>query len=536
MAFCSSPLLGQSDFHCSSPVRTAHRRRRKAKRYGALLLTLAAANAAKNEAGDSKSTKLVTFLGKGGSGKTTAAIFAAQHYAMSGLKTCLVIQSQDPTAEYLLNCKIGPSLTDCNDNLSAFRLETTKMMLEPLKRLKQADARLNMTQGVLEGVVGEELGVLPGMDSIFSALELERLVGFFGNVVSRNSEKSKFDVVVYDGISTEETIRMIGATSKARLYLKYLRSLAEKTDLGRVAGPSLLRLVDDALSLSGRGTNLNGRMSSEIWDYLEQTLEKGSCVFAEPHKFGCYLVMNPTNPLSLNSALRHWGCAIQAGAQVSGAFGVTPPNSPITFSETVKINFSPLPSAFIPHLEFGNHLHWNEIMMSNHSKDARGLLSETSKSLLSSVLFDPSDKSVKLFMPGFDKSEIKLYQFRGGSELLVEAVRFHLTVSCLNGMVESHMCKKLQLEDYSFRKNTLFPAVVIIEDSAICASNCEDGKLAAFKRRIPFLNREKRRITCLVENRRNPWLACFIHARKNLTKLDHESALYTQKLPISIRR
>lgn len=56
--------------------------------------------------------------------------------------------------------------------------------------------------------------MLPGMDSIFSALELERLVGFFGGVAGGN--RGKFDVVVYDGISTEETIRMIGATSKSR--------------------------------------------------------------------------------------------------------------------------------------------------------------------------------------------------------------------------------------------------------------------------------------------------------------------------------
>lgn len=64
-------------------------------------------------------------------------------------------------------------------------------------------------------MVGEELGVLPGMDSIFSSLELERLMGFF--LSQGNSGKSKFDIVVYDGISTEETIRMIGASSKARL-------------------------------------------------------------------------------------------------------------------------------------------------------------------------------------------------------------------------------------------------------------------------------------------------------------------------------
>ncbi|KAL8549372.1 hypothetical protein ACS0TY_008270 [Phlomoides rotata] len=428
MAFFPSPLLARSlisppsvaDFHCLSPVKTAQRRRRRiAKKNGALILTVVAA---KNDLGGVKSTKLVTFLGKGGSGKTTAAIFAAQHYAMLGLKTCLVIQSQDPTAEYLLNCKIGPSPIKCNDNLSAVRPETTKMILEPLKRLKQADARLNMTQGVLEGVVGEELGVLPGMDSIFSSLELERLVGFF-NVSKTSSGEAQFDIVVYDGISTEETIRVIGAASKTRLYLKYLRSLAEKTDLGRLASPSLLRLVDDAVSLGGRGTNLNGRMSSEIWDYLEQTLEKGSSVFAEPRKFGCYLVVKPDNPISVNSALRYWGCAIQAGAQVSGAFGITTTNSPPTLlAETVKTNISPLPYAFIPHLRLDNHMHWNEIMVSNDSKDARDLLSETTNnSPLSSVKFDPSNKSVKLFMPGFDKSEIKLYQFRGGSELVVEA-------------------------------------------------------------------------------------------------------------------
>lgn len=52
-----------------------------------------------------------------------------------------------------------------------------------------------------------------------------------------------------------------------------MRMLAEKTDLGRVAGPSLLRLVDDALSISGNSSNLSGRTSSEIWDYLERVLE-----------------------------------------------------------------------------------------------------------------------------------------------------------------------------------------------------------------------------------------------------------------------
>lgn len=50
-----------------------------------------------------------------------------QHYALAGLNTCLVLHGQDTTAEYLLDCKIGTSHVVCSKNLSAVRLETTKV-------------------------------------------------------------------------------------------------------------------------------------------------------------------------------------------------------------------------------------------------------------------------------------------------------------------------------------------------------------------------------------------------------------------------
>lgn len=124
--------------------------------------------------------------------------------------------------------------------------------------------------------------------------------------MGQRDQKGKYDIVIYDGICTEETIRMIGATSKARfemlslsiyssphpctnwkkrkkiritkrtfdrLYLKYLRSIAEKTDLGRLATPSILRLVDEAMSISRSGSHLSGRTSADIWEALEHMLE-----------------------------------------------------------------------------------------------------------------------------------------------------------------------------------------------------------------------------------------------------------------------
>ncbi|KAK1423172.1 hypothetical protein QVD17_18467 [Tagetes erecta] len=416
MALCNTPTLLHSS---SSPLQFNHNFNRN------IVRRITMANASTTQADDADArTKFVTFLGKGGSGKTFSSVFAAQHYAMAGLKTCLVIHSQDPTADYILNRKIGTTPITCSDNLSAVRLETTKMILDPLSKLKQADARLNLTQGVLEGVVGEELGVLPGMDTIFSALELEKLVGFLKKKTKKNNPKYNFDVIVYDGLSTEETIRLMGATGKSRLYLKYMRLLAEKTDLGRLAGPSLLRLADEALNGGTISSGFNGQLSGEIWDKIEGLLEKGSSFITNPELFGCYLVMNLNDPMSLNSALRYWGCAVQAGALVSGAFGISHSGFDQGHIDSAKATLSPLPFASFTPVPFTSPLNWGDIMHSGHFKNAHDLLSASksgSSEHMQLVTFDPVKKSVTLFMPGFDKSEIKLYQYRGGSELLIEA-------------------------------------------------------------------------------------------------------------------
>ncbi|CAA6661244.1 unnamed protein product [Spirodela intermedia] len=362
-----------------------------------------------------ESTKLVTFLGKGGSGKTTAAVLAAQYYAKEGLRTCLVIHSQDPTANHLMGCKIGASPVLCSENLFAVRLETTKMLLEPLDQMKKADTRVNLSQGILEGVVGEELGVLPGMDSIFSALEIEKLVNLLGR--KRKHPDQDYNVIVYDGISTEETLRMIGAAERARWYLKHLRSMAEKTDIGRLTAPSVLKLMQESMGssrLSG-----DGKISSEIWDDIELNLQKASASFADPSRFRSFLVLDPSRPISISSALRYWGCAIQAGTQISGAFGFAPPLSPMSLTE-VSEKISPLSFALVPYLSTESPVDWDSVL-NTLSDEVKGILDSSQSGTQPLVRFDSAKRTVTLFMPGFDKSEIKLYQYRGGTELLVEA-------------------------------------------------------------------------------------------------------------------
>ncbi|XP_020582586.1 uncharacterized protein At1g26090, chloroplastic isoform X2 [Phalaenopsis equestris] len=351
-----------------------------------------------------KHTKIVTFLGKGGSGRTTASVLAAKLYAKEGLQTCLVIHSQDIiTVEQLMGCTIGDFPTMISENLFAVQLRTSKMLLEPLDRMKKVDARMNLTQGILEGVVGEELGVLPGMDSIFSFLALQK----YGNLFSRGRDYSKkeFDIVIYDGSSSEDTLRLVGATERVRWYLKYVRNIAEKTDIGRLTAPSFLRLVYESAAINPG--SVEGKTSTAIWNEIEQILEEASAYFRDCSRFRCYLLMDPSRPLSVISALRYWGCAIQAGTNIYGAFGFALKFSSAT-QETVE-RMSPLSFTLLPFISSYSSLDWDEILNS-FSKDASNLLLGNTISLHSLVLFDHKQKSVTLFLPGFNKSEIKLYQ------------------------------------------------------------------------------------------------------------------------------
>lgn len=137
--------------------------------------------------------------------------------------------------------------------------------------------------------------------------------------------------------------------------------------------------------------------------------------------------MNPNDPTSVNSALRYWGCTIQAGAQVAGAICIASPHLNEESAERVRKNFSPLPFSFLPHLPTDGSLDWNAIMLNPASKEARDLLSlqpKRSSSLMSSVKFDAAKKSVTLLMPGFEKSEIKLYQVCHVNSSLLSLISF----------------------------------------------------------------------------------------------------------------
>ncbi|KAL5207557.1 hypothetical protein ABZP36_031992 [Zizania latifolia] len=183
------------------------------------------------------------------------------------------------------------------------------------------------------------------MDSLCSVLALQELLNFFS--AQRNGSQSEFDVVVYDCSNSEEILGLIDATERAR----YVRDLAEKTDIGRLASPSLTRLIYDSARSNGKTSE--GRLSSELRNETEQLLQRISVWFADPSKFACFLIMDPRRSVSLSLYQLHCdtGVAPLKLVQIFVEHSVIQ-SSLLKCTKELLRKFLPFPFSFLPFAHF----------------------------------------------------------------------------------------------------------------------------------------------------------------------------------------
>jgi hypothetical protein len=82
--------------------------------------------------------------------------------------------------------------------------------------------------------------------------------------------------------------------------------------------------------------------------------------FQDPKRFACFLVTNPSNSISVDTALRYWGCATQAGVHVAGAlYPFSSPEATAPDAEFGK-KFVPLSVAGLPYVAFDSPPNWDE--------------------------------------------------------------------------------------------------------------------------------------------------------------------------------
>src|SRR5919205_161630 len=152
--------------------------------------------------------RTILYTGKGGVGKTSVAAATARRCAEAGLRT--IVLSTDPAHSLSdsLECELGSAPTKCADTLWGQEVQAQEEMERHWEAVQDWMGDILAERGV-DRIAAEELTVPPGMDELFSLLQIKR-----------HHESEEFDAIVVDCAPTGETLRLLSFPDVAGWWLE----------------------------------------------------------------------------------------------------------------------------------------------------------------------------------------------------------------------------------------------------------------------------------------------------------------------------
>ncbi len=215
----------------------------------------------------------IVFTGKGGVGKTSIAAATAVRAAALGYKTLII--STDPAHSLgdSFEIELGPSPVKVAENLWGQEVSVYGDLSLNWEVVREHFAHLMQVQGI-EGIYVEEMGVLPGMEELFSL-----------SYIKRYNESNEYDLLVVDCAPTGETLRLLSIPETFGWMLKLMRNM-EKYVVKPVIRP-----------LSKRISRLHDFVpDTEVYDqvdHLFSSVEGIIELLSDDSKTTVRLVMNP---------------------------------------------------------------------------------------------------------------------------------------------------------------------------------------------------------------------------------------------------
>jgi len=233
-------------------------------------------------------------------------------------------------------------------------------------------------------VYGQELGILPGMDA---ALGLSFL--------RERDAEAKYDVIIYDGDGDIDTLRMLGMPEILGWYLRRFKQVLTGSAIGQAISPFVEPILRSILQVSSTDdiSQQAGEMSS--------VLTRGQKAVNDPNRVAAYLVTT-SDPYAIATAKYLWGSAQHVGLTIGGVFGRDMPDS-LNFESNFESDFAPLSICQVP----------DQVTELAIPDRLNAILAPKP------IEIDVVTKQVKLFLPTFNKKQVKLIQL--GPEVTIEA-------------------------------------------------------------------------------------------------------------------
>ena len=329
-------------------------------------------------------SSIVTFLGKGGTGRTISAIATAKKLATSGKKVLLMGQDSSPAWGITLGVTPTTEPSEIGANLSAMQLNSAVLLENSWEQVKQLEAQY-LRSPILKQVYGQELGILPGMDR---ALAL--------NTIREHYQSGQYDVIIYDGTGGIDTLRMLGMPEILSWYFRRFRGVFTESDIVKTLSPFVQPVTSAVLNTTWTANEISGNTDNPA----TQMLEEGTAALSKGNVLA-YLITT-TEPAAVATAKYLWGSAQQVGLKVPGVMVRGE-------AEAVSAEFAPLSVSSLPKYDGSN---WQPLIDNLPNAIAEANAPQATE-------FVMAERKIKVFLPGFDKKDVKLTQY--GPEITIEA-------------------------------------------------------------------------------------------------------------------
>ena len=229
--------------------------------------------------------RTILYTGKGGVGKTSVAAATARRCAAAGLRT--VVLSTDPAHSLSdsFERELTSQPTPCGPNLFGQEVQAQEEMERHWEAVQDWMGDVLAERGI-DRITADELTVPPGMDELFSLLQIKR-----------HHEAGEFDAIVVDCAPTGETLRLLSFPDVASWWLEKVfpierRMMAAARPLARamldVSLPSD-RVFDDVERLVKNLGAMNGILRDRATTSVRLVMNPDRMVIKEAMRTFTYL-------------------------------------------------------------------------------------------------------------------------------------------------------------------------------------------------------------------------------------------------------
>lgn len=215
--------------------------------------------------------RIIIYTGKGGVGKTSIAAATAVKLAEQGLRTLVLSTDAAHSLADSLDKRIGPDPVQVADNLWGQEVNSLR---ETERNWGTVQAWLTklLDKAQLRDVTMEEMLVFPGMEELFSLLQIKE-----------HAQSGLFDVLIVDCAPTGETLRLLSYPNVLNWWLEKIFPFERR----------LIKLVRPVAKVVSGGIELPSNDVLDSIEHFARSLEDMQRIILDPDITSVRIVLNP---------------------------------------------------------------------------------------------------------------------------------------------------------------------------------------------------------------------------------------------------